>query len=45
MFTVLITGGSQGSRTLNHAARESWPLFREAGLPVRFIHQTGQAGV
>ena len=40
-FTVLITGGSQGSRTLNEAARQSWPLFREAGLPVRFIHQTG----
>lgn len=42
-FTVLITGGSQGSRTLNNAARESWPLFREAGLAVRFIHQTGMA--
>lgn len=42
-FTVLITGGSQGSRTLNEAARQSWPLFREAGLPVRFIHQTGTA--
>jgi UDP-N-acetylglucosamine--N-acetylmuramyl-(pentapeptide) pyrophosphoryl-undecaprenol N-acetylglucosamine transferase len=40
-FTVLITGGSQGSRTLNEAARQSWPLFREAGLPVHFIHQTG----
>jgi UDP-N-acetylglucosamine--N-acetylmuramyl-(pentapeptide) pyrophosphoryl-undecaprenol N-acetylglucosamine transferase len=40
-FTVLITGGSQGSRTLNTAARASWPLFRDAGLPVRFIHQTG----
>jgi UDP-N-acetylglucosamine--N-acetylmuramyl-(pentapeptide) pyrophosphoryl-undecaprenol N-acetylglucosamine transferase len=40
-FTVLITGGSQGSRTLNEAARQSWPLFRETGLPVRFIHQTG----
>ncbi len=40
-FTVLITGGSQGSRTLNRAARESWPLFREAGLPVRIVHQTG----
>jgi UDP-N-acetylglucosamine--N-acetylmuramyl-(pentapeptide) pyrophosphoryl-undecaprenol N-acetylglucosamine transferase len=40
-FTVLITGGSQGSRTLNEAARQSWPLFREARLPVRFIHQTG----
>jgi len=42
-FTVLITGGSQGSRTLNQAARASWPMFREAGLPVRFIHQTGTA--
>ena len=40
-FTVLITGGSQGSRTLNEAARQSWPLFRESGLAVRFIHQTG----
>ncbi len=40
-FTVLITGGSQGSRTLNEAARASWPLFLAADLPVRFIHQTG----
>jgi UDP-N-acetylglucosamine--N-acetylmuramyl-(pentapeptide) pyrophosphoryl-undecaprenol N-acetylglucosamine transferase len=40
-FTVLITGGSQGSRTLNEAARASWPLFKESGLPVSFIHQTG----
>ncbi len=40
-FTVLITGGSQGSRTLNEAARASWPRFRESGLPVRFLLQTG----
>jgi len=40
-FTVLITGGSQGSRTLNLAARESWRMFREAGLRIRLIHQTG----
>ena len=40
-FTVLITGGSQGSRTLNRAARESWPVFRESGSPLRIIHQTG----
>ena len=38
---ILITGGSQGSRTLNRAARQSWPLFREARLPVRLVHQTG----
>jgi len=41
-FAVLITGGSQGSRTLNQAARESWPFFRESGFPVRFLLQTGQ---
>ena len=42
VFTVLVTGGSQGSRTLNHAARESWPLFRQAACPVRFILQSGK---
>jgi UDP-N-acetylglucosamine--N-acetylmuramyl-(pentapeptide) pyrophosphoryl-undecaprenol N-acetylglucosamine transferase len=41
---ILITGGSQGSRTLNNAARQSWPLFRAAGMPVRIVHQTGKAG-
>jgi UDP-N-acetylglucosamine--N-acetylmuramyl-(pentapeptide) pyrophosphoryl-undecaprenol N-acetylglucosamine transferase len=43
VFQVLITGGSQGSRTLNQAARQSWPLFRSAGLAVRLFHQTGPA--
>jgi UDP-N-acetylglucosamine--N-acetylmuramyl-(pentapeptide) pyrophosphoryl-undecaprenol N-acetylglucosamine transferase len=42
-FTVLITGGSQGSRTLNNAARQAWPLFRDANLRVRLIHQTGSS--
>ena len=41
---ILITGGSQGSRTLNHAAQQSWPLFRDAGIKVRFTHQTGASG-
>src|SRR5260370_35586161 len=41
--TVLITGGSQGSRTLNEAALGSWCYFREAKFPIRFIHQTGTA--
>lgn len=40
-LTVLITGGSQGSRRLNLAAQQSWPLFRDAAFPLRFIHQTG----
>jgi UDP-N-acetylglucosamine--N-acetylmuramyl-(pentapeptide) pyrophosphoryl-undecaprenol N-acetylglucosamine transferase len=43
VFTVLVTGGSQGSRTLNRAARDSWTLFRQADFPVRFVLQTGQA--
>jgi UDP-N-acetylglucosamine--N-acetylmuramyl-(pentapeptide) pyrophosphoryl-undecaprenol N-acetylglucosamine transferase len=38
---LLITGGSQGSRTLNRAGRESWPLFRAAGFAVRIVHQCG----
>jgi UDP-N-acetylglucosamine--N-acetylmuramyl-(pentapeptide) pyrophosphoryl-undecaprenol N-acetylglucosamine transferase len=40
---ILITGGSQGSRTLNQAARQSWALFRHAGYPVRIVHQCGPA--
>jgi len=41
VLAVLITGGSQGSRRLNQAARESWPLFRSSGLKVRLLHQSG----
>ena len=44
-FTVLITGASQGSRTLNRAARESWPLFASSGAPVRLVMQTGPGEV
>jgi UDP-N-acetylglucosamine--N-acetylmuramyl-(pentapeptide) pyrophosphoryl-undecaprenol N-acetylglucosamine transferase len=40
MTTVLITGGSQGSRTLNRAAEESWELWKRDS--VRLIHQTGE---
>jgi UDP-N-acetylglucosamine--N-acetylmuramyl-(pentapeptide) pyrophosphoryl-undecaprenol N-acetylglucosamine transferase len=41
VFNLLITGGSQGSRTLNQAARASWARFVEARMPVRIVHQTG----
>jgi UDP-N-acetylglucosamine--N-acetylmuramyl-(pentapeptide) pyrophosphoryl-undecaprenol N-acetylglucosamine transferase len=41
-FTVLITGGSRGARTLNQAFRESWPLFRGSTQSFRFIHQCGR---
>jgi UDP-N-acetylglucosamine--N-acetylmuramyl-(pentapeptide) pyrophosphoryl-undecaprenol N-acetylglucosamine transferase len=40
-LNLLVTGGSQGSRALNRAGRESWPLFRRAGLRVRIVHQSG----
>jgi UDP-N-acetylglucosamine--N-acetylmuramyl-(pentapeptide) pyrophosphoryl-undecaprenol N-acetylglucosamine transferase len=43
-LNLLITGGSQGSRTLNQAGRESWPLFRKAGVSVRIVHQSGPNG-
>jgi UDP-N-acetylglucosamine--N-acetylmuramyl-(pentapeptide) pyrophosphoryl-undecaprenol N-acetylglucosamine transferase len=42
LFTLLITGGSQGSRTLNRASRESWDLFRRAGIRIRIVHQAGR---
>jgi UDP-N-acetylglucosamine--N-acetylmuramyl-(pentapeptide) pyrophosphoryl-undecaprenol N-acetylglucosamine transferase len=45
VLNILITGGSQGSRTLNRAARESWPLFRRAAYRVRIVHQSGPSGL
>ena len=44
VLNLLVTGGSQGSRTLNAASRQSWPMFREAGLRVRLLHQSGPGG-
>jgi len=44
IFTVLVTGGSQGSRTLNRAARAAWPLAAASGLRIRWLHQSGRAG-
>ena len=44
VFTVLVTGGSQGSRTLNEAGRESWKKFAAARTPIRIIHQAGRQG-
>jgi len=41
-LTVLITGGSQGSRTLNRAVEDSWPLWPNGA--VRLLHQTGASG-
>ncbi|MCX6619029.1 MAG: undecaprenyldiphospho-muramoylpentapeptide beta-N-acetylglucosaminyltransferase [Acidobacteria bacterium] len=41
-FTLLVSGGSQGARSINRAVVESLPLFASSGLDVRFIHQTGE---
>jgi UDP-N-acetylglucosamine--N-acetylmuramyl-(pentapeptide) pyrophosphoryl-undecaprenol N-acetylglucosamine transferase len=41
-LNILITGGSQGSQTLNRAARGLWPLLAQANLPVRLVHQCGR---
>jgi UDP-N-acetylglucosamine--N-acetylmuramyl-(pentapeptide) pyrophosphoryl-undecaprenol N-acetylglucosamine transferase len=38
-ITILITGGSRGSRTLNESARASWPYFKNENI--RLVHQTG----
>jgi UDP-N-acetylglucosamine--N-acetylmuramyl-(pentapeptide) pyrophosphoryl-undecaprenol N-acetylglucosamine transferase len=41
VMTVLITGGSQGSRTLNVASEQSWPLWKQARVSLRLVHQAG----
>ncbi len=41
-LTVLITGGSQGSQTLNRALREAWPFIQQSGLQIKLIHQCGK---
>lgn len=40
-MTVLVTGGSQGSQSLNRAFRDAWPLLRDSTLPIRILHQCG----
>jgi UDP-N-acetylglucosamine--N-acetylmuramyl-(pentapeptide) pyrophosphoryl-undecaprenol N-acetylglucosamine transferase len=41
VVTILFTGGSQGSRTLNNAAVASWPIWAGKYPKIRLIHQTG----
>ncbi|MBS1876047.1 MAG: undecaprenyldiphospho-muramoylpentapeptide beta-N-acetylglucosaminyltransferase [Acidobacteria bacterium] len=40
-LNLLITGGSQGARSLNLAAEDSWRYFERARIPIRIVHQTG----
>ncbi|MCU0226844.1 MAG: undecaprenyldiphospho-muramoylpentapeptide beta-N-acetylglucosaminyltransferase [Bryobacterales bacterium] len=44
-FTLLVTGGSQGSRALNSALREAWPVWKRSGVPLRILHQAGRLEV
>lgn len=41
-FSVLVTGGSRGSRTLNIATRDSWPLFAKSRMKVDVMLQCGK---
>lgn len=40
---LLVTGGSQGSRSLNRALMQAWAVFRHRGTRIRIVHQTGAA--
>lgn len=40
-LNILITGGSQGAKSLNQAAQDSWRYLERARIPVRIVHQTG----
>ncbi len=41
ILSILITGGSRGSRTLNESTRDAWSYFRHDQPKVRLLHQTG----
>lgn len=41
ILTILITGGSRGSRTLNESTRDAWSYFRHDQSKMRLLHQTG----
>ncbi|MGH9469851.1 MAG: UDP-N-acetylglucosamine--N-acetylmuramyl-(pentapeptide) pyrophosphoryl-undecaprenol N-acetylglucosamine transferase, partial [Terriglobia bacterium] len=41
-FTVLILGGSQGSRAINEAVVRALPGFRREAGRIRIVHQTGE---
>lgn len=41
-FRVLVTGGSQGARSINEAVISTLPLLAETGRQFIFTHQTGK---
>ena len=42
-LTLLVFGGSQGSRSLNKAVCGALPAWKDRGLNLRFLHATGPA--
>ncbi|NWG13101.1 MAG: undecaprenyldiphospho-muramoylpentapeptide beta-N-acetylglucosaminyltransferase [Acidobacteria bacterium] len=45
VFTVLVYGGSRGSRALNTIVCSALPLLKDLGPRLRIIHQTGKQGL
>ena len=41
-YTILIFGGSRGAASLNRAVVDALGRLKASGVPLRFIHQTGQ---
>jgi UDP-N-acetylglucosamine--N-acetylmuramyl-(pentapeptide) pyrophosphoryl-undecaprenol N-acetylglucosamine transferase len=41
-FTVLVVGGSQGSRVINQAVSKTLPLLAQEMCGMRIVHQTGE---
>ena len=41
VYTVCVLGGSQGAREINSAMIGALPAFKQSGMRLRFIHQTG----
>jgi UDP-N-acetylglucosamine--N-acetylmuramyl-(pentapeptide) pyrophosphoryl-undecaprenol N-acetylglucosamine transferase len=41
-YTILVSGGSQGSAAINACLIQTLPLLAAVGVPLRLIHQTGE---
>jgi len=41
-YTILVSGGSQGSAAINSCLIQTLPLLAAVDVPLRFIHQTGE---
>ena len=41
-YTILVSGGSQGAAAINACLIQTLPFLAALGVPLRFIHQTGE---